>query len=256
MNLDATGVSQTTGSISSCLIESDPADCGGLRKLHRRAITLSVFLQSLVVAALLVLPLIGQGERLPVRIFTERPPYRRGADSPDRPGPVPRRNRPAEPCLFCKTAPGPGKAVVQHSTGTRSTLDEPPGIGTDPRGIPDGVLSGIEVSQHRPQKPSGQEVTEIRRLQMAQIDAARLIHRVEPIYPGLGLQLRRETRVELHAIISTDGSIESLEILSGDPLFYQSAVEAVRRWRYTPTILNGQAVEIDTHITVIYTLNP
>jgi periplasmic protein TonB len=59
--------------------------------------------------------------------------------------------------------------------------------------------------------------------------------------------------VELHAIIATDGTIQSL-VLSGDPLFYQSALAAVREWRYGPTILDGQAVEIDTHITVIYKL--
>ena len=44
-----------------------------------------------------------------------------------------------------------------------------------------------------------------------------------------------------------------LQIVSGDPLFYQSALEAVRRWRYKPTTLNGELVEIDTFITVIYT---
>ena len=96
---------------------------------------------------------------------------------------------------------------------------------------------------------------ETRRLEMAQIDPSRLVRRVEPVYPRLGVRLHRETRVELHAIISTDGSIQSLEVLSGDPLFYQSAVEAVSRWQFTPTILNGQAVEIDTHITVIYSIS-
>jgi len=79
-----------------------------------------------------------------------------------------------------------------------------------------------------------------------------LIRRVEPIYPPLARQMHREGRVELRAIIATDGSIQSLEIVGGDPLFYQSALEAVRQWHYKPTILNGQAVEIDTYITVIY----
>jgi periplasmic protein TonB len=44
-------------------------------------------------------------------------------------------------------------------------------------------------------------------------------------------------------------------VLSGDPLFYNSALAAVREWRYRPTLLNGQAVEIDTRITVLYKLN-
>ena len=81
-----------------------------------------------------------------------------------------------------------------------------------------------------------------------------LIRRVEPVYPPLGIQLRRDGRVELHAIISTDGSMQSLEVISGDPLFIQSALNAVREWRYRPTILDGQPIEVDTHITVVYTL--
>ncbi len=72
-----------------------------------------------------------------------------------------------------------------------------------------------------------------------------LIRRVEPAYPALGRQLR---------VIATDGSMQSLEVISGDPLFIQSALAAVREWRYRPTILNGQPFEVDTHITVVYTL--
>jgi protein TonB len=46
-----------------------------------------------------------------------------------------------------------------------------------------------------------------------------------------------------------------LEVISGDPIFIQSALSAVREWRYRPTILNGRPVEVDTRITVIYTLS-
>ena len=56
-------------------------------------------------------------------------------------------------------------------------------------------------------------------------------------------------------MIATDGTIQSLEIVGGDPIFYQSARNAVSQWRYRPTILNGQPVEIDTHITIIYTMS-
>ena len=80
-----------------------------------------------------------------------------------------------------------------------------------------------------------------------------LIHRVEPVYPTLAKQTHRDGRVELRAIIGTDGTIQSLQIVVSDPLFDISAREAVSQWRYRPTILNGQPVEIDTYITVIYT---
>ncbi len=81
-----------------------------------------------------------------------------------------------------------------------------------------------------------------------------LIQRVQPQYPALARQIHREGQVELHAIISTDGTIRSLQVVSGDPLFVQSALDAVQQWRYHPTVLNGQPVEIDTYISVIYHL--
>jgi len=86
------------------------------------------------------------------------------------------------------------------------------------------------------------------------IDPAMLIRRVEPIYPALARQIHREGRVEMHARIATDGTVQSLEIVSGDPIFYQSAKDAVSQWLYRATVLNGQKVEIDTYITVIYTM--
>ena len=81
-----------------------------------------------------------------------------------------------------------------------------------------------------------------------------LLRRIEPVYPRLAVQTHREGRVELHAIIGTDGTIQALQVMSGDVLFYQSAKDAVLQWRYKPTYLNHQPVEVDTTITVIYTL--
>jgi protein TonB len=86
------------------------------------------------------------------------------------------------------------------------------------------------------------------------IEQAMLLHRVEPQYPPLARQIHREGQVELHAVIATDGTIQSLQVVSGDPLFLKSATDAVSQWRYRPTILSGQPVEIETYITVIYTL--
>ena len=82
-----------------------------------------------------------------------------------------------------------------------------------------------------------------------------LTHRIEPVYPPLAVQLHREGRVELHAIIAEDGSIQELEVISGDPLLIHSALAAVREWQYKPTILDGKPVQVDTHITVVYTLS-
>jgi protein TonB len=91
-------------------------------------------------------------------------------------------------------------------------------------------------------------------IQKTTIDPAMLIRRIEPIYPPLARQIHREGRVEMRARIATDGTIQSLEIVSGDPIFFQSAKDAVSQWLYHPTVLNGQKVEVDTYVTVIYTM--
>ena len=106
----------------------------------------------------------------------------------------------------------------------------------------------------RPPQPPVETSTRPQIMHVTTIDPAMLIRRVEPLYPALAKQTRREGRVELRAIIGTDGTIQSLQVVSGDPLFLMSAREAVEQWRYRPTYLNGQAVEIDTFITVVYTM--
>lgn len=93
-----------------------------------------------------------------------------------------------------------------------------------------------------------------KRIKVSTMEPGALIHRVEPRYPAIPLQLRKEGVVELRAIIGTDGTIHSLEVLSGNPLFIDATINAVRQWRYRPTLLNGEAVEVETRITVTYTL--
>jgi protein TonB len=60
--------------------------------------------------------------------------------------------------------------------------------------------------------------------------------------------------VRLHAIIAKDGTVENLSVISGDPLLAASALEAVDRWVYRPTLTNGEPVEVETEIDVNYTL--
>jgi len=120
-----------------------------------------------------------------------------------------------------------------------------------------GISGGYTPTVSRPEPPREEETrVRIERRSVSEpLQMALLINRVEPVYPALAIHTHREGRVELHAIISTEGKIESLEVISGDPFFIQSALSAVRQWRYRPNILNGRPVEIDTRITVIYTLN-
>ena len=61
--------------------------------------------------------------------------------------------------------------------------------------------------------------------------------------------------VRLRAVIAADGSIRHVDVISGNPLLAQSAVAAVYEWRYRPTRLNGEAVEVETLITVNFVLD-
>jgi protein TonB len=82
-----------------------------------------------------------------------------------------------------------------------------------------------------------------------------LISRVQPIYPQLARQTHTEGTVRFTAIIGRDGSIQNLTLISGHPLLNQAAADAVRRWRYRPTILNGEPVEVVTEIEVHFILH-
>src|SRR6266550_6372596 len=87
------------------------------------------------------------------------------------------------------------------------------------------------------------------------VQQAQLVSRIEPRYPPLALQTRKEGTVLLHAIISREGRIKAIEVASGSPWFVQAALDAVREWRYRPTYLNGEPVEVETSITVIFRLS-
>ncbi len=89
-----------------------------------------------------------------------------------------------------------------------------------------------------------------------QMQQARLVSQPKPVYPPLARVARIQGTVRLEAIISKDGTIESLKVTSGHPWLTQAALEAVRQWRYQPTILNGEPVEVSTTIEVNFTLSP
>jgi len=87
------------------------------------------------------------------------------------------------------------------------------------------------------------------------VQSAQLISRVQPLYPDDARKARVQGTVRLHVIIGKDGSIEQMEVASGHPMLVQAAIDAVRQWRYRPTLLNGEPVEVDTTIDVIFMLN-
>jgi len=89
-----------------------------------------------------------------------------------------------------------------------------------------------------------------RRLRFSHLSEALLVRKVHPVYPRTAIITRTVGAVQLHAIIARDGSIQSLNVMSGNPILAQAALDAVRQWRYKPYMLNDEAVEVETFITV------
>ncbi|HEV2112966.1 MAG TPA: TonB family protein [Terriglobales bacterium] len=86
------------------------------------------------------------------------------------------------------------------------------------------------------------------------VQEGNLIRKVQPSYPPLAKTARIQGQVILHALISKQGNIENLEVVSGHPMLVQSALDAVRQWKYKPYFLNGEPVAVDTTITVNFNL--
>ena len=87
------------------------------------------------------------------------------------------------------------------------------------------------------------------------VQAARIVQRVQPEYPEIARREHLQGTVRLHAIVAKDGSISQLVVLHGYCSLAKSSVNAVSKWRYTPTLLLSQPVEVDTTIDVIFALN-
>jgi protein TonB len=83
--------------------------------------------------------------------------------------------------------------------------------------------------------------------------AGTLLSRPDPVYPPIAKAAHVQGAVILHATISKQGTIEDLKLVTGPPMLVGSAMDAVRRWKYKPYLLNGEPTEVDTTITVNFT---
>lgn len=140
--------------------------------------------------------------------------------------------------------------------------DEPPPsagvagvVGGVPGGVPGGAMGGVLGSVIGSTPTAVPKVATPQRVRVSQgVSQGLLIHQVKPVYPPLARQARIQGTVVLQALISKDGTIENLHLVSGHPMLAPAAIEAVKQWRYKPYYLNGEPVEVDTTINVNFTL--
>ena len=93
------------------------------------------------------------------------------------------------------------------------------------------------------------------RLVGGDVQAAKLLKKVMPVYPALAKQARISGTVHLMGVVAKDGTIQQLRVVDGHPLLVGAALDAVRQWAYKPTTLNGEPVEVIAPIDVIFTLS-
>jgi protein TonB len=139
-------------------------------------------------------------------------------------------------------------------------------VGGVPGGVPGGTVGGViggiigSVPTAAPPPPPPPKVEqkkqEVQRIRVGgNVQQAKLVRQPKPVYPPLAKQARIQGVVRLNAIISKDGTIQNLSVISGHPLLVPSAMEAVKQWVYAPTLLNGEPVEVVTQIDVNFTLS-
>jgi protein TonB len=129
--------------------------------------------------------------------------------------------------------------------------------GTGDAGVTGGVIGGVMggvpgAPPPPPPKPKGP--TGPVRIG-GQVAEANLIRKVQPVYPPLAKSARVQGTVEFTAVIDKEGNITQLKLVRGHPLLVQAARDAVLQWKYRPTMLNGQPVDVVTDIIVNFTLS-
>lgn len=228
----------------------------------RATIPIAYILEGIIIGVTVLIPLIYT-EALPkaqLMTFLAAPP-------PPPPPPPPPAAAPPKVVVHHVSLQDIMKAPTVIPKNIVKVKDEPTPppqaagvVGGVPGGIPggsaEGVIGGILGGMGAAPPPPPPKPTTPKRIHVGgQVESAKAIFRPNPEYPPLAKMARIQGTVRLEAVISRDGTIQDLKVISGHPLLVKSAMDAVSRWRYQPTLLNGEPVEVATEIDVNFTLS-
>lgn len=235
---------------AECLFESS----GRVRTNQRWTTLFSLALEGLLVGVLVLIPLL-QNQGMPrlrwiSSVTTPLPPAPRGVPDPGHGG-------------GGSTAPEPVNPILMQPIRIPSGIDRTSGIsgpptGADgpnlPLGRPDGVehatgpIFNLPVAVPHPVAPATHRVSSV--------TEGDIVHKVLPVYPPIARRIGAEGPVVLQAVISREGTVESLRVVtSAHPTLNEAALAAVAQWRFRPYLLNGVAVEVEAQITVNFMLS-
>jgi periplasmic protein TonB len=249
---------RTEMALGRCLVDGDPVASSGARRARRKSFAASLAIEILLLVLIVAVPLLTSGAQLqfhkilpPQLTFSspwrERPPVR--PDLPETTSPAPTIPNPYP------SSPIPRPTVDVRPVSDSPEVPFPDMPGEDPQGAIQGIVPNrralfVEPPRIAPPAPAVRQSVKI----SEGVLQAQLLSRIEPQYPILAKLAKTEGTVRLRAFISQDGRITSLEVISGNPLLVTAALDAVRQWRYSPTMLNGEPVEVETFITVVFRL--
>jgi protein TonB len=261
--------------LESGLFESRPdRDRIGTRS-KPATLAMATLVHVLIASVLILIPLLQTQAippvALPPPVVSPGPPVRiiKIAAAPSSGRVATRPLPPAVPDPFTAPTAVPDKVSYVVDAINVSSLDSlNPGFSTGPGGSagPSNVIGllasvapTIVAPPPRPADPTPPPAPKIDIREPVRIASSlqlsRLIKKVDPEYPILAHRGHIEGTVIAEAHITGSGTIDSLRIISGNPLFYQSVLDAVKQWRYQPTLLNGEPIEVITTITVNFKLN-
>jgi TonB family protein len=245
---DVTGL----GNLAQCMVDCDRAGNTRAKRLRSKALALSIALEAIVIGGVLVLPLATLGVLPPQQVLTPLPRFGDTARARSISS-APRRPFTESGHHFQPRSYQPPRIPERREDAGGDT---PPGfdqtLGASATGIAEGFSDTQPMVIAPPEPP-----TPPRRVQKRSegVMEAQLVHRVEPVYPPLAMTIHLSGTVLLRARIGGNGEVRDVEVVSGNTLLAQAALAAVRQWRYRPTLLNGQAVEVETQITVHFVMN-
>jgi len=238
-------------------IFSDTLDSSWAERSRRGWTTITSFgLQALVTAVLLLLPLLRpmglpSFHQLSTPISLGQPmegptvrPHITSSHAPTNPIQIVFRPQ-SQPTIGRPTPLDEGPPQIADSG---PYVPGPPAGKGDPHGL------NLFSEGTRPALPAAPPAPVAHPLRLSHMSEGNLVRKVQPTYPALARSARIQGMVVLQAVISRQGTIENLSVLTGHPMLVPAALDAVRQWRYRPYILNNEPVEVETQITVNFSL--
>jgi periplasmic protein TonB len=241
------------------MFEDSLIESGNKLKTKRgRTSTFAFVIQAVIIGVMVLIPLL----------FTEALPKTQLMTFLVAPPPPPPPPPPAQPIKVVKQVE---TDIVNNQLRTPTKIpkkvemikeeEAPPPqmagvVGGVPGGVPGGQMGGV-IGGIISSTPVAVPKVAVSRVRVsAGVTQGMKVRDVKPVYPQMAKVARIQGAVVLAAVIGKDGSIQNLHVVStASPLLNQSAIDAVKQWRYRPYILNGEPVEVDTTITVNFTLS-